>query len=310
MNDRVRHLATLFADVAGSTGLYQRHGDAATLTAINRVLDAMREVASEFDGRVVKIIGDELMAVFPRAEDAFRAACEMQWRVSEAAPLGDEQIAVRMGFHFGSAIEQDGDVFGDSVNVAARLVELAKAGQIITSGRAIDLLASPLSTSTRRLNRMTLKGMSLEETIYEALWQDSENVTVLMSGAADEPLNAARMILYYDQHQFAMGLPRPKLSLGRDLSNDVVVGDPKASRMHARIEMRRDKFVLVDQSTNGTYVTIEGDRETALRMEEMILRGRGTISFGHPAAKARGVTASFDCQTALGEMPAPIAQRA
>ena len=69
-----------------------------------------------------------------------------------------------------------------------------------------------------------------------------------------------------------------------------------ASRLHARIERRRDKFVLIDQSTNGTYVTLEGEKEILLRREELILRGRGHISFGHTYQPEPAEVLRFACE--------------
>jgi predicted component of type VI protein secretion system len=83
------------------------------------------------------------------------------------------------------------------------------------------------------------------------------------------------------------------VAIGRDAQNDVVVADRLASRTHARIERRRDKFVLVDQSSNGTFVTIEGEPEVQLRREELMLRGRGRISFGHSYAADPAETVAF-----------------
>jgi predicted component of type VI protein secretion system len=68
-----------------------------------------------------------------------------------------------------------------------------------------------------------------------------------------------------------------------------------ASRLHARIERRRDKFVLVDQSSNGTFVTIEGDSEIQLRREEIVLRGRGRATFGHAWKGAADEVLTFSC---------------
>jgi predicted component of type VI protein secretion system len=87
----------------------------------------------------------------------------------------------------------------------------------------------------------------------------------------------------------------PTLSIGRDLANDVVLGDRKASRMHARIERRRDKFVLIDHSSNGTYVTVDSESEIALRREELVLRNRGRISFGHAYQDDPTEILSFSC---------------
>jgi adenylate cyclase len=126
-------LATLFADVAGSTRLYERFGDVAAYAAIESCLQALKRVTEDFGGRTIKTIGDEVMAVFPTAEAVCDAAIEMQWRVLDLPPLEDERIGIRIGLHYGAAVEKDGDVFGDSVNVASRLTEVANPGQIITS---------------------------------------------------------------------------------------------------------------------------------------------------------------------------------
>jgi len=94
---------------------------------------------------------------------------------------------------------------------------------------------------------------------------------------------------------------QPAVTLGRDPQCDVVITDKMASRMHARIERRRDKFVIVDQSSNGTYVTVDGEREILLRREELILRGKGHISFGHAHQPGTGdAVLRFVCGDALG----------
>src|SRR6185503_4142405 len=104
MSDR----AILFADIAGSTSLYQRHGDSAAMQSIGSAVAVMQRVVDANHGRVVKTIGDEVMAVFKTADDALRASFEIQWQVAELPPLGGEQIAVRIGFHYGPALDRDG----------------------------------------------------------------------------------------------------------------------------------------------------------------------------------------------------------
>jgi len=95
---------------------------------------------------------------------------------------------------------------------------------------------------------------------------------------------------------FAYGFQNsPPITLGRDAQNDVVIMDRKASRLHARIERRRDKFVIVDVSSNGTYCTMDGESEILLRREELILRGSGRLSFGHPGADNKGEGVEYVC---------------
>lgn len=291
------NLAILFADVAGSTGIYQRHGDRAALQWIGQAIATMTQVTETNAGRIVKTIGDEVMAVFTSANDAFRAACDMQWQVDDLPSLGNDRIALRVGFHYGPAIDRDGDVFGDSVNLAARLVGLAKARQIITSGRTLDHVDRQLAQHARRLDRVQLKGMASEETIFEALWDESEELTTMLSTSlALMPARDASLVLRYEGVEIVLGPDRPCLTLGRDPTNDVVVVTRRASRVHARIEWRRDKFVLVDQSTNGTYVSAEPGGDVFVRLEELPLRGHGAIGFGHPVSKAEEGLMEFRCQ--------------
>jgi pSer/pThr/pTyr-binding forkhead associated (FHA) protein len=86
------------------------------------------------------------------------------------------------------------------------------------------------------------------------------------------------------------------LVLGRDAACDVVVPDRRASRQHARIEARRDKFALVDQSSNGTYVKGAGVDEIVLRREELILSGTGRIGLGHSPDAPDAVAVEFRCE--------------
>lgn len=295
MSAPTKDLSTLFADVCGSTGLYRKHGDQAALTAIDGCIEVLRHVTGEFGGRIVKTIGDEVMAVFPVADDAFQAACEMQWRVCDLPPIGNDSLAIRVAFHHGPTLEQGDDVFGDSVNVAARLAELAKAGQIITSGRTVASLCRANTAYTRKLAGVNLRGMDTEETIFEAIWRDGDNITTLISGIVPNVNSHTRLVLRYKDQVVDAGAHCPVVTFGRDPTNSIVIASRKASRIHARIEWRRDKFFLVDQSTNGTYVTNDRGTVTAVRLEEISLTGRGLCGVGHPAPGADGLL-EYNCE--------------
>lgn len=280
-----RMLCVLFADVAGSTRLYERLGNAEALHAVERCIKRMRRATETFFGRVAKTIGDEVMAVFESPDNAVHAACEMQKRVDDLPPVSGVKLGIRIGFQYGPVIEEADDVFGDSVNVAARLTGLAKAGQIITSKATVAELSPTLRQATRELDAAAVKGKEEDVEICEVLWQETGEVTMMAprSGTAspavrkDEP----RLRLHHNGVEILLDARRPVLTLGREANNDFVVLDRRASRQHARIERRRDKFVLVDQSTNGTYVTFDGELEFALKREEVVLRMGGQLSFGH-----------------------------
>ena len=275
-----RNLCVLFADVSGSTRLYEKLGDKEALHAVERCLNRMTRATEQFKGRVVKTIGDEVMAVFDTAEAGMDAACSMQQRVDNLPPVSGIKLAIRVGFHFGPALEEANDVFGDTVNTASRMAGLAKAGQIITTGGTVAALPPLLRQSTREIDALAVKGKAEDLKVCEVLWQESDDLTMKAPSVTAAPL-ATRIVLRHGAEERVIEAGHGAFYLGRDASSDIIINDRRASRSHARIERRRDKFVLVDQSTNGTYVTFEGEAEFALKREEVILHDRGRISFGH-----------------------------
>jgi class 3 adenylate cyclase len=293
MTEEPSRMAVLFADVSGSTRLYESLGDAEALATIGRCVALMSTVCVGHGGRVVKTIGDEVMAVFPSADTAAQAAVEMQGRISEHPPVGGSRLAIRVGFHLGPAIETDGDVFGDSVNVAARMAALAKREQIILSSHTADTLAPWLRERVREIDTLSVKGKSQDIGIFELIWQDSdEDLTAVATRYKPLP---ARIVLRHGTKELVLDESATTITIGRDTGNEIAIADRKASRLHARIERRRDKFVIIDQSSNGTYVTIDGEPEIMLRREELMLRGRGHVTFGHAYADDPTEFLGFSC---------------
>ena len=295
MNPSDTDLAVLFADVAGSTRLYERVGNAQALAAVAQCLNLVRSVCEGRGGRIVKTIGDEAMSVFGSVDDATEAAAEIQAKLAELAPVAGTKLAMRLGFHVGPAIETGGDFYGDSVNVAARMVALAKGGQVITTSETVAAMSPWLRGRFREVDSLTVKGKAQDIRICELLWQDSaDELTALSTRPTSQP---AKLMIRLGDRELELGESQGAVTLGRDLQCDVVISDRMASRMHARIERRRDKFVLVDQSSNGTYVTVDGEKEILVRREELILRGRGQMSFGHAAQQGADVL-TFACMNA------------
>jgi adenylate cyclase len=285
-------LVVMFADVAGSTRLYEQLGDARALALVTRCLDLARDAAAGYGGRLIKTIGDEVMLVFPMADAAAAAAAEIQGKMPELGRSENVKVAFRIGFHFGPAIERDGDVFGDSVNTAARMSAQAKAGQIVMSASTAATLSPFMRGRLREVDVMTVKGKERDIGIVELLWQDSADQTMIV---ARPVLQVADLELVHGADTIRLDAGTLAITLGRDAQCDVVIADKWASRLHARIERRRDKFALIDQSSNGTYVTFDGEPEILLHREELPLRGRGRISLGHPYDMNPDDTLSFAC---------------
>jgi class 3 adenylate cyclase len=288
------NLAVLFADVSGSTRLYEELGDQAALAAIGECLRLVEATCSGHHGRLVKTIGDEAMVVFPTADLAADAAGEVQARIAEEGSVGTQRMALRIGFHYGPALESGGDVFGDSVNLAARLVGFAQRAQVITSEETITSLSPWLRARTREIHTLTVRGKQRDIRIFELLWQDApEELTALATRPTTVP---ARLALRHGERELTLGEDTRPVTLGRDAQNDVVITDRMASRLHARIERRSGKFVLVDHSSNGTYVTFAGEPQIPVRREELVLRGRGQIAFGHASSAQQTDVVTFACE--------------
>ncbi|MDQ2915810.1 MAG: FHA domain-containing protein [Pseudomonadota bacterium] len=164
------------------------------------------------------------------------------------------------------------------------------------ASRSCARLATAMRVASSRRSAtttLTVKGKLRDVSVCELLWQDSNDDLTTLSTRVTVP--PARLCVRHGSREIVLGEWQATLALGRDAQNDIVIGDKMASRMHAHIERRRDRFVLIDHSSNGTFLTFEGEPEIPLRREEFVLRGRGRISFGHAHATAPGETVDFAC---------------
>ena len=288
-------LAVLFADVSDSTRLYESLGDTAAFGGVRGVLGSLRNVSDAFGGRVVKTIGDGLMCVFPDADSAASAAAEMQRSIAQRPPLErGKKLTIRVGFHLGPVIQDGDDVFGDCVNVAARMAALAMAGQAITTASTVAALSAHLRETTRPIDALPVKGKSEGVEVHELLWQSGSERTVIPGRSPGATMQRSAAAALRLTHRGQQAVVVSAATFGRDPDNTFIITDPMASRRHAKIERRADHFVLVDQSSNGTYVTI-GASEVRLRREDVVLHSTGRIAFGHSTSDANAETVEFDC---------------
>jgi adenylate cyclase len=293
---RSRFAALLFADVSGSTKLYESVGDTLGLRTIRGYVEMMRKATEARGGRVVKTIGDEVMAVFSSADAAARAAMDMHVGAAEVPHPREAgmRLQLRIGIHGGPVLQKENDVFGDTVNLAARLSGQAQGGQIILSRATAGALGPEMRAMARDLYGVQVKGKSEEVALSELVWKGDEDATVLAALRAPAPKAAASVLrLRYRDAEVARRRDADSEVLGRDPECGVQVADHMASRRHCTIERRKDKWVLKDHSTNGTFVTLEGDAELTLRREEIVLRRHGWIAFGQSRAGTAEVVEFF-----------------
>ena len=236
------------------------------------------------------------MCTFPEADDSANAATEMQETLEDANDMREEgpKIKVRIGMHFGPALLEGGDVFGDAVNVAARMAAQAKGGQIITTKTTIDLLDPITQATSRFVDRAPIKGKKEDIEIYEIIWQESDVTTMATDvGSSAKQRDEVSLEVSYQKTSITLNQDKAGLMMGRSKACDLPINEQLASRQHVKIELRRDKFFVIDQSTNGTHIKIDGTDESFLRREEMHITANGQISLGKSFADNPTEVVSF-----------------
>lgn len=269
-----RNLAILFVDVCDSTGIFEREGDRRARALIEGCLVDCAAASEQDGGRVVKTLGDGLMCTFSGAENAMAAALAMRRLVK-----GD-RLHIRIGFHIGPVIESGGDVFGDAVNVAARVASIANAGETLFTEAVVERLPSGIRLGTRFLQEMLLKGKSEQTKIYGLVPVEADGTMISQGARATPPARRRLSLHYHRQHLDVRGGDR--LCIGRESRCDLVVDGDLVSRRHAIIEGKDDRYTLTDQSTNGTFVALADDTRLCLKRESLQLLGQGLISLGQP----------------------------
>jgi len=275
-------VAILFADVVGSTQLYDKFGDTKASETVANCLEIMKDATHKYHGTVIKTIGDEVMSTFPTVEEAMGAAVTMQTRISaESKDDNKIPVSIRIGCHFGPVVQEQNDIFGAAVHTANRMTSQAKAKQIVISGGTVERMNADLKKQTRQIDVATVRGKLDEVALYELLWNPEEATSMLPTIEwENQPRKASKLLLSFRDQSVEVTDQRKNVIMGRAEDNDLVIKGNLISRIHAKVEMRRGKFMLVDQSTNGTFVqNIQGE-ETFIRRDSAELKGEGTIGLG------------------------------
>ena len=293
-------LAVLFSDVVGSTRIYEILGDQRAREIVSICIDLMRASTEQHHGTVIKTMGDEVMATFASADDALNAAAQIQRQITThpALQVEGQSVAVRIGCHFGPVVVESRDVFGATVHTANRMTSQAKAGQIMTTAATLERLSPEWRASVRQIDVALLKGQGAEVSLYEVIWQTEDVTSMLpsisMGGSADRRAQLLR--LSADGSEVVIDERRQQITIGRADENDLVIRGNLISRIHARIEISRGKFLLIDQSTNGTFVLSADGEESFVRRDSMQLKGDGMIGLGKAPEGDAPQTIRYVCE--------------
>jgi len=303
-----KELVILFADVVGSTRLFEVLGDLTARDKVAVCVDIMRGATEQRGGSVVKTMGDEILATFEDCDKAMDAAVQMQVAI-EAHPeldVGGQQIAIRIGCHFGPVVLETRDVFGAAVHTANRMTSQAKAGQIIITDSIYARLSDDWRAIARQVDVAVPRGQQGEVTIFEVLWQHGDTTSMLpMIATITEQHKPFRIRLSYLGKELVLDdRERASATLGRGQENDLVIKGNLVSRLHARIEAGKNRFMLIDESTNGSFVQAQNGDDAFVRRDAIPLKGKGVIGLGRVPEPQSYHTVEFSCEEGTDTVPA------
>ena len=266
----------LVADIVSSTALYERLGDKEAKTLIGSGLELMSGCVRAAGGRVIKTLGDGILACFT-GPDAAEAALDM------VARMCDESTNVRVAAHLGDVIESHDDIFGDAVNTVARIAGLARENEILISEALFAQASSRVRSVARSVPSVAVKGKREPLRLYSILNHglDDPTMTMTSSGGSGGRQSTTMRTLRLVAQDRTYELQGPgTLKIGRSLDCDVLIAHDKVSRTHAKILYRHPEYLIVDTSMNGTYIVPENGPSVHLNRRETVLFGRGRLYMG------------------------------
>ena len=303
-----QEVAILFADVVGSTQLYEQFGDTKASETVAVCLEVMKDATHQFNGTVIKTIGDEVMSTFTTVDEAMSAASMMQARISSSGDSAEDDplasaiqripVTIRVGCHFGPVVQEQNDIFGAAVHTANRMTSQAKAKQIVISGSTVERMGRQWRKQTRQIDVATVRGRLDEVALFELLWQPEEATSMLptIEWESQGRRSTSSLTLTFREQTVVVDEKHKSINIGRADDNDLVIKGNLISRIHARIEQRRGRFILIDQSTNGTFLQNVQGEETFVRRDSIELLGEGIIGLGRVAKPGTPLSIHFICE--------------
>ena len=281
----------VFADLMGSTGVFETIGNARASRVVTQLTQWIGDIFVAHNGRVVKTLGDGVLAVFPQAPDAISAVVDVQRSHQKriASSASTTRMPIRVGVARGDVEFVDGDCYGDAVNVASRLSDLSGPHQIWANNLSLEQSVEGEGVRFRPLGPITIRGRAEPCAVFQVEWHETANSDFLtMQASLDsqsqqldkDVLGGEIELSWLDVRKRFRSVQLP-VHIGRVSQAEFVVNDPRVSRAHARIDWRSGSILLVDVSTYGSWVRFSGGgADLLLRREECVLHGKGEIALG------------------------------
>ncbi|MDB5800557.1 MAG: hypothetical protein JWL63_1496 [Rhodocyclales bacterium] len=300
MRDKLVDTSVLVAEVTGAAPLAEKLGAAEAARAVERALARAERSVQAFAGTRLPADTGRLMASFPRSDGAAQAANDMIKRISQLPPVSGINLAVRVVLHASSTPGQGLD--SSDLEMALGLLPFAASGQILVSNEAVSQFSEGMRANLNSSTQLSVNTGGLDMPLLElqpgnlqALnsrgpltvpppqpsFMPSSRPRPVSNTAPDSETARMRLLLRYHGASMLVSEHRPVLLAGREEANDLVITDRRASRQHARIEWRHGRFILIDSSTNGTYLLDDQGVEVLLKRGECELPLHGRIGFGY-----------------------------
>ena len=288
--------AVLFADVSGWTDLTSRVGDRAALSLRDGLFGPLKEIIRKNRGWLVKTIGDELMCLFDSAQEAARAARDMQLHAERANVGASELLQLRIGMHAGQVVMKDDDIEGNTVNVAARVAAASRPERILMTRATAERLNEDFSQLLRQWRSEAFKGKAETFELFELNWRrEAEERTIVSRASGIIAAGFNRLTLRCQSNVRFLDPGGKALTFGRGRQNILVIDDPGhyVSGSHGRIEIRGGSAVLTDNSRNGIFISF-GQGQFFLVDKPLLLRGSGRMALGRAPDEPDAVIAEFE----------------
>ena len=298
------HATVVFTDLFGSTSVYEALGNAQATQAVTQVTNWIANIIVAHGGRVVKLLGDGVLALFRNNRSAINAVVEIQRKHQErmARVAVAHRLPIRIGVACGDVEMVKDDCYGDAVNVAARLSDLSGANQVWANSAALEGVNEAEGVRFRVLGPISIRGRAEPCTVHQVDWEDDDASSLLTMQSDMVPLfdpnevdtlGGQIELIWMDTKKSFKSFDLP-IHIGRLRQAEFVVDDPRVSRTHARIDWRNGSMVLVDLSSYGCWLRFSGDgSDLLLRREECVLHGQGEISLGSSFADVSAPTVRF-----------------
>lgn len=294
----------VFTDLIGSTAAFEALGNVPATKAVTELTEWICAGFVAHGGRIVKTLGDGVLAVFPDNTQAIDAVAEMQRshqkRIAQLPSV--LRMPIRAGVASGEVEIVAGDCYGDAVNIASRLCDLSGPHEIWCNSVALTGVTEGSAMRFRMLGPIHIRGRAEPCTVYQVEWKEDESSAFLTMQAELDPLQVAARgdvlggqidLTWKDSTKSFRAFEMP-VHIGRVRHVDFMVNDPRVSRTHARIDWRNGSVIFVDVSSYGSWIRFPGGgANILLRREECVLHGSGQISLGASFAEPDAPSIAF-----------------